>query len=61
MLIGERKKLYQRHYMRVRRAKERLFKTQILYKANSAFVRPKTFSTVRPTEDADGNIIYDDL
>mgnify|MGYP001599515915 CR=1 FL=1 len=56
MLKGEKKKTYQRNYMRRRRAKLKL---------NSAFVRPKTLNPVRPIEhnlsyvDADGNVIYD--
>jgi len=50
MITGEKKKTYQRNYMRIRRAREKL------YKPKSNFVRPKV---VRPL-DADGNMIYDE-
>jgi len=51
MLTGENKKTY----MRIRRAKEKLYKTFTLH-SNSTLVRPKV---VRPI-DADGNVIYDE-
>ncbi len=59
MLTGEKKKAYQRNYMRIRRAKEKLYKTYTLQlKLNSGVVRPKTSILVRPL-DTDGNVIYD--
>lgn len=54
MLRGEKKKSYQRNYMRMRRAK-----LKAISKLNSGLVRPKTSILVRPI-DADGNVIYDE-
>lgn len=53
MLTGEKKKLYQRNYMRMKRAKLKAV-------LKLGLVRPKTLTVVRPSVDADGNVIYDD-
>ena len=54
MLTGEKKKTYQRNYMRMKRAK-----LKVLSKLNNGVVRPKTSTFVRPI-DAEGNVMYDE-
>jgi hypothetical protein len=57
MLTGDKKKLYQRNYMRMRRAAiGESNHNAASVKLIDGIVRP----TVRPQVDADGNVLYDD-
>ncbi len=52
-------RLWHKEHMRIKRAKEKLYKTYILHEAKSGVVTPSTLNPVTPI-DADGNVIYDE-
>ena len=56
-------RLWHKEHMKIKRAKQRLYKTYILHKAKNDIVTPSTLNPVTPISpsiDADGNIIYDE-
>ena len=54
-------RLWHKQYMKIKRAKQRLYKTYILHKAKNDIVTPPTLKFVTPNKtDADGYVIYDD-